>query len=81
MSPTASAISFVGAVTMVMSVRGDVCGTSDVLTTSTPPGRITGPYTVTVFGSIASTPVESLKWMDEVQTKTYPLGELKAPAA
>jgi 2-oxoglutarate ferredoxin oxidoreductase subunit beta len=27
------------------------------------------------------TPVESLKWMDEVQTKTYPLGELKAPAA
>jgi 2-oxoglutarate ferredoxin oxidoreductase subunit beta len=27
------------------------------------------------------TPVESLKWMDDVQTKTYPLGELKAPAA
>jgi 2-oxoglutarate ferredoxin oxidoreductase subunit beta len=26
------------------------------------------------------TPVESLRWMDEVQTKTYPLGELKVPA-
>ena len=26
------------------------------------------------------TPVEALKWMDEVQTKTYPLGELKVPA-
>jgi 2-oxoglutarate ferredoxin oxidoreductase subunit beta len=26
------------------------------------------------------TPVESLRWMDEVQTKTYPLGELKEPA-
>jgi 2-oxoglutarate ferredoxin oxidoreductase subunit beta len=26
-------------------------------------------------------PVESLRWMDEVQTKTYPLGELKVPAA
>lgn len=27
------------------------------------------------------TPVESLKWMDEVQTKTYPLGELKVAAS
>lgn len=27
------------------------------------------------------TPIESLKWMDEVQTKTYPLGELKVPAS
>jgi 2-oxoglutarate ferredoxin oxidoreductase subunit beta len=26
------------------------------------------------------TPVEALRWMDEVQTKTYPLGELKVPA-
>jgi 2-oxoglutarate ferredoxin oxidoreductase subunit beta len=26
------------------------------------------------------TPVESLKWMEDVQQKTYPLGELKAPA-
>lgn len=23
---------------------------------------------------------ESLKWMEDVQQKTYPLGELKAPA-
>lgn len=27
------------------------------------------------------TPVESLRWMDEVQTKTYPLGELKVAAS
>jgi 2-oxoglutarate ferredoxin oxidoreductase subunit beta len=26
------------------------------------------------------TPVESLRWMDEVQAKTYPVGELKVPA-
>ena len=27
------------------------------------------------------TPVEALKWMGEVQAKTYPLGELKVPAS
>ncbi|MFQ6018924.1 MAG: thiamine pyrophosphate-dependent enzyme [Kiloniellaceae bacterium] len=27
------------------------------------------------------TPVESLRWMDEVQTRTYPLGELKVAAS
>ncbi len=27
------------------------------------------------------TPVEALKWIDDVQSKTYPLGDLKAPAA
>ena len=26
-------------------------------------------------------PVEALKWMEDVQQKTYPLGEIKAPAA
>ena len=25
-------------------------------------------------------PVESLRWMEDVQQKTYPLGEIKAPA-
>ena len=26
-------------------------------------------------------PVEALQWMEDVQQKTYPLGELKKPAA
>ena len=36
---------------------------------------------VHVLRAARSRPVEALRWMEDVQQKTYPLGEIKAPAA